>query len=128
MDKNDALDFCLRWLPSWTGNRPDLLLEFYAPDAFYSDPVCREGLRGRASLAAYFTKLLSRNPGWKWEAVEVFPHPEGFTLKWRAAIPAGAVTLTEYGLDIVELRDGLITRNEVFFDRTALLAAMRDAR
>ena len=52
MDKNDALDFCLRWLPAWTGNRPDLLLEFYAPDAFYSDPVCREGLRGRASLAA----------------------------------------------------------------------------
>lgn len=32
--------------------------------------------------------------------------------------------IEEDGLDIVELRAGLITRNEVYFDRVALLRAM----
>ncbi len=128
MDTGEALDFCARWLPAWTGNRPDALLDFYAPDAVYSDPACRAGLGGRASLAAHFAKLLARNPEWRWEAVEVFPHPQGFTLKWKAFIPVGTETVTEYGMDIVELRDGLITRNEVYFDRTALLEALRAAR
>ncbi len=128
MDRTAAFDFCSRWLPAWSGNRPDLLIGFYSADAVYSDPACRDGLRGHEALASYFEKLLSRNPDWRWEAVEVFPAPGGFTLKWKASIPVGGAGVTEYGLDIVELRDGLIIRNEVYFDRTTLLAAMRDAR
>ena len=44
-------------------------------------------------------------------------------LKWKADIPAGNMTVTEYGVDIVEVAGGLITRNEVYFDRVALLKA-----
>lgn len=109
--------FCKAWLDTWTGNRPKELLKFYHADAFYSDPSKRTGLKGYDQLLPYFEKLLSLNPDWKWEALEIIPTQEGFTLKWKASIPVGDSLIEETGLDIVEMRDGLIIRNEVFFDR-----------
>ena len=42
------------------------------------------------------------------------------------AIPGG-VSGREEGVCTVQMRDGLIARNEVYFDRTALLAALAEA-
>lgn len=118
------LDFCRRWLPAWTGNDPDLLLSFYADDVVYIDPAHPDGLEGEAQLRPYLVKLLAANPNWVWEVVEVFPTRLGFTLKWRVTIPVGRKNLIEHGMDIVELHNGKITRNEVFFDRSRLLEAL----
>jgi hypothetical protein len=120
----DALDFCGKWLAAWTGNQPEKLRQFYTHDAFYRDPARPEGLRG-PELLPYFKKLLAANPSWIWQIAELFPTSNGFCLKWSASIPIGATIVRENGLDIVELRDGKISRNEVYFDRAALLAAMR---
>jgi|ERR1043165_6454744 hypothetical protein len=109
--------FCKNWLEAWTGNRPQELLKFYHADAFYSDPSKRNGLKGHEQLLPYFQKLLALNPDWKWEPIEIIPTGKGFTLKWKATIPVPGNTIEETGLDIVELNDGLISRNEVFFDR-----------
>jgi predicted SnoaL-like aldol condensation-catalyzing enzyme len=116
--------FATRWLSAWTGNRPQELLDFYTEDAFYLDPANPNGLSGKAQMEPYFTKLLARNPDWRWEAVEVMPTERGFTLKWHAHIPVPNGSISLHGLDIVELRDGLICRNEVYFDRQPWLQAM----
>ncbi|HWB62846.1 MAG TPA: hypothetical protein VG603_04990, partial [Chitinophagales bacterium] len=62
---------------------------------------------------------------WRWETIEIMPTQKGFTLKWRAIIPVGEDVVVEHGLDIVELRDGKISRNEVYFDRTDWLKAIK---
>jgi steroid delta-isomerase-like uncharacterized protein len=116
--------FCNNWLNAWTGNKPEELLSFYTADAFYSDPACRNGLQGHEALRAYFSKLLRYNPAWKWKPLEIIATGKGFTLKWEASIPAGDKTIVEQGLDIVELTDGKISRNEVYFDRTSWLKAI----
>ncbi|MHB8917762.1 MAG: YybH family protein, partial [Desulfocucumaceae bacterium] len=95
MTREEILEFCGAWLSSWTGNNPEKLLDYYTEDAFYSDPANKGGLRGRQQLLKYFTRLLAANPGWKWEAVEVFPTEGGFTLKWKAAIPVGNQIISE---------------------------------
>lgn len=118
------LEFCRQWLPAWTGNEPERLLQFYAEDAFYRDPAHPEGLKGHEQLKDYFTRLLTANPNWVWEPLEVFPTPRGFTLKWRASIPVNKKMIVEEGMDIVELDNGKITRNEVFFDRTRWIQAL----
>jgi hypothetical protein len=69
MDERAALEFCERWLPLWTGNHPEALVEAYAEDAFYRDPARPQGLRGREALLGYFRKLLAANPDWVWTAV-----------------------------------------------------------
>lgn len=55
----------------------------------------------------------------------MFPTDLGFVAKWKATIPVGKEVITEYGMDIVEIERGKIRRNEVYFDRSSLLDALR---
>jgi ketosteroid isomerase-like protein len=128
MERDEILDFCSKWLPAWQGNRPDDLIGFYSDDALYVDPANKKGLKGRDQILPYFGKLLAANPNWKWEPIEVFPTDAGFVAKWKATIPVGREVITEYGMDLVEVGGGRITRNEVYFDRSNLLEALRKLR
>lgn len=127
MTRNDALQFCQRWLPLWTGNQPERLVEVYSEDVFYRDPAKPDGIQGKADLLSYLRKLLAAFPDWVWEADDVFPIDGGFALRWKATIPVGNSVVQETGMDLVLVRDGKVIRNEVYFDRAALLAAMSKA-
>lgn len=120
--------FIDEWLASWTGNQPEKLMTYYAEDAYYQDPARPQGLRGHSEMLPYFRKLLAVNPNWVWRAVELIPTSKGFTLKWKATIPVGDRTVEELGLDIVEIDNDLITRNEVYFDRVHLTAAAQSPK
>jgi hypothetical protein len=120
----EARAFAERWLPAWSGNRPETLVAFYSPDAVYSDPVVPEGVRGRAALLAYFQRLLARNPDWVWTHTGSIPMQDGFLNRWHASIPVGEGRVEADGVCTVQLRDGLIYANHVFFDRSELLAAL----
>ena len=75
LQADEARRFAERWLPAWTGNRPELLASFYTDDAFYADPAIRQGVRGRERLLAYFRALLARNPSWVWTQRGSIPWP-----------------------------------------------------
>lgn len=122
------LEFCKNWLSAWTGNRPDDLLVYYHEDALYSDPANRDGLKGKDQIRKYFVRLLDVYRTWKWKPVEVFPIETGAIVKWECTIPVGPEIIHEIGLDIVELEGEKITRNEVYFDRTRLMAAIEKKR
>jgi hypothetical protein len=124
MKRRDALLLCNRWLPLWTGNQPERLIEVYSDDAFYRDPAKPEGIRGKSNLLLYFRKLLAAFPDWVWEAKDVFPIQGGFVLRWKATIPVADAVVVEQGLDLVLTEEGKIIRNEVYLDRSALLAAL----
>lgn len=112
--------FVERWLQSWTGNRSEELLGFYAADAYYQDPARPAGLRGHEQIGPYFQRLLAANPEWVWEPLEIIPTPGGCCLKWKATVPKQQGMASLVGLDIVEIADDRITRNEVYFDPAAL--------
>ena len=125
MNREEAKAFAARWLPAWTGNQPERLASFYSEDAFYLDPAVPEGINGREALIGYFRKLLAYNPRWVWTNIDVSPMENGFLNKWLARIPVGDEVIECVGVCTVELRDGLISRNEVYFDRTRLIAAIK---
>lgn len=58
----------------------------------------------------------------------MFPIEKGAIVKWGCTIPVGPETIHEVGLDIVEIANNKITRNEVYFDRTNLVAAIEKKR
>jgi hypothetical protein len=128
MNKDELMEFCVDWLSAWTGNNPGALLKFYHEDALYIDPANREGLKGHTEMCRYFERLLDAYPDWIWKPLEVFPIETGAILKWECTIPVGQEMINEVGLDIVEIEDHKITRNEVYFDRTELLAAVEKMR
>lgn len=126
---DEARHFTDKWLPAWTGNDPELLASFYSDDALYLDPAIPAGVRGKAALLAYFRKLLAYNPAWVWKHIEGIPLEDGFLNKWCATIPVGARTIEVTGVCSVQLdADGKIRRNEVWFDRSGLLAEIEKAR
>lgn len=129
LSATQAREFAQRWLPAWTGNNPELLASFYSDDAFYLDPGIPQGVKGKAALLAYFRKLLAYNPDWVWTQIEGIPLEGGFLNKWLARIPVGDKTLEVVGVCFVQLdAQGKIRRNEVYFDRSQLLAEIAKAR
>ena len=123
MTKEQAREFASIWLPAWTGNNPEKLAGFYSDDALYLDPAIPNGVRGKDELLSYFRKLLSQNPDWVWTQIEPIPMEDGFLNKWLAKIPVGSKTIECIGVCFVQFNDdGLIRRNEVYFDRSELLS------
>ncbi len=121
----EARAFAERWLPAWTGNDPERLIGFYADDAFYLDPAIPQGVTGKDALLAYFRKLLARYPDWVWTQIEAIPLEDGFLNKWLAEIPIDGDMLRIVGVCFVQINEaGQIKRNEVYFDRSALLRAI----
>lgn len=124
---DEAVEFAGRWLPAWTGNDPERLASFYTEDTFYSDPAVPDGVQGREALTAYFRALLARFPDWVWTNTEAIPMEGGFLNFWHATIPMEEELTVECdGVCTVQLRDGLIARNLVYFDRSELLAAIAE--
>jgi hypothetical protein len=116
-----AREFADRWLPAWTGNNPEKLAAFYSEDAFYLDPGIPGGVQGKKKILAYFQRLLAQNPEWIWTQLEGIPMKSGFLNKWHATVPVGKKTIELVGVCLVQLDDkDLISRNEVYFDRTNL--------
>ena len=86
-------------------------------------------MRGKEALLNYFRKLLAVNPNWVWTQVQGIPMQGGFLNKWLAQVPVGPKIVNVTGLCIVEFDDaGKICRNEVYFDRSELLAEISDFR
>ena len=123
LDAAAARAFAERWLPAWTGNRPKELVSYYTDDAFYADPGIPNGIRGREALLAYFSKLLARYPDWVWTHRGSIPLADGFLNEWHATIPVGGHVVEVDGVCTVQLRAERIYSNQVFFDRSPLLAA-----
>ncbi|MBD3404619.1 MAG: nuclear transport factor 2 family protein [Candidatus Lokiarchaeota archaeon] len=128
MNEKELFQFIEDWLSHWTGNRPNELLEFYTEDAIYIDPANKEGLKGKKEIRPYFTKLLGFYQDWVWKPIDVFPTKKGAVVKWICTIPVNGETFEEIGVDIVEITDGKIGVNEVYFDRSHMLEAVEKKR
>ena len=129
MTREEARAFALRWLPAWTGNNPSELAAYYSEDTFYCDPGIPNGVKGRKALLGYFQKLLAQNPDWVWTQIEGIPMEDGFLNKWHVRIPVGPKIVECVGVCFVQLdSNGLIRRNEVYFDRTELVKEISKAR
>lgn len=131
MTIEEAREFTNRWLPAWTGNRPEELLAFYADDAFFLDPGRPAGIKGKEQLTTYFYRVLAHNPAWVWTQLEPMPLVEGgFANRLHARIPIGEKVVVECtALCFLQFNEeGKITRNEIYFDRTDLVREINKFR
>lgn len=125
MRPDEARRFAAEWLPAWTGNDPQRLAAFYTDDLFYSDPTRPDGIVGKAAFIRYLSTLLATNPNWIWTHEAGIPLEDGFLNKWRLEAPVGDDIVRCRGVCTVQLRGGLIYRNEVYFDPSTLIGAIR---
>ena len=118
--KDQAREFTLNWFQAWVGGPAvvDRLLSFYTPDAEYVDPNVPKGIKGTEELRGFFKLMLANHPDWKFEIVELYPTEKGFILNWKADIPLknGRLLKDFRGVDILEFRDGKISKHQDYFD------------
>jgi ketosteroid isomerase-like protein len=125
MKSEEAHGLMERFLAAWNSQDVQRVLDFYTEDCIYRDPGTRGVVNGHAGLRRYLTKLFQ---GWTmtWTLREYLPFggTEGGALLWKARLtPArGGPAKEVEGMDLVVLRGDRLARNEVYFDRTALVA------
>jgi hypothetical protein len=117
-------------MSTWTSQDVEWVLACYIDDLVYVDPNTRGPVLGRDAMRAYLTKLFGR---WtmSWQAGEIFPLEgiDGVTITWDGTLAtAGSDRSVEIsGLDLVILDGDLVKRNEVYFDRSALVTLLSPA-
>jgi steroid delta-isomerase-like uncharacterized protein len=125
-----AGDFADRWQKAWNARIPERVTELCTEDVTWEDPITERPERGRAAVAAYLRSVWLAFPDLE------FSWPEGpyvsfgktkLALHWHvkgtmlgALDPPGFAPTGRRieidGVDLLELRDGLVSAYTGFFD------------
>ena len=125
MDHQEGVKLSEMILAAWNSQDVDRVLSCYTEDCVYQDPNTRGPVVGHDALRPYLDRLFQ---GWNmhWSLREFFPFAdeEGGAFLWRAdlARASGGKTTQICGMDLAVVRGQRLCRNEVYFDRTALLS------
>ncbi|OGO47706.1 MAG: hypothetical protein A2W34_07170 [Chloroflexi bacterium RBG_16_64_32] len=123
MDREEAMTLIETILTAWNSQDVDKVVSCYTADCVYWDPNTRGAVEGHEALRRYLTRLFER---WTmhWSLREYFPFTDGDggAFLWHAQLtPAsGGKTAEIDGMDLAVIRDGRLSRNEVYFDRMVL--------
>jgi steroid delta-isomerase-like uncharacterized protein len=125
-----ARDFADRWQRAWNSRDPGQVVSLCTEDVVWDDPITERPERGRAAVADYLRSVWRTFPDLE------FTWPEGpyasfegikLALHWRVTgtmigpmeppgfAPTGKRMEAE-GVDLLELRDGLVCAYSGFFD------------
>jgi len=102
------------WLRAWSEKDVRRLLGFYTPDTVYKDVQTAAGLKGRAALGAYLEQLFAATPPMVYTPDETWAIEGGYCGRWYCAIGETGKDGRLRGFDLVLIKDGLITLNEVY--------------
>lgn len=116
------LKFARSFLKAWTADSK--LTNFFTDNVVYRDPFVPHGLSGRSALLKHRVSQRQSVKRWDWDDVELFPVPEGFTMRAKVHLTlSSGASATDYSLSLFILEDGKIRRMEVYFDKAALKKA-----
>ncbi len=127
MNRQEMIEMSEKFLAAWNEQDVEKVAGCYAPDLQYIDPNTKGQITDGASFRRYLKKLFA---AWEmhWSLREAYPFKdgEGGVVLWHAKIarPGRAEAIEIDGMDLVLFEDGLVRRNDVYFDRAALSPLM----
>jgi len=128
MNRDEMVKLAEKSLSAWNSQEVDAVLTCYTEDCSYLDPNTQGPVQGHVSFRKYLTRLFQQ---WQmhWSLREFFPFEDetGGAFLWHAKLtPAsGGKTIEVNGMDLIMLRGDRICRNEVYFDRMAVLSELK---
>lgn len=128
MDRDEVLALSEKVLSAWNEQDVEKTVACYTEDCLYLDPNTRGHVQGRDALRRYLSRLFEKwTMTWTLREFHSFGAEKGGAFLWHATLTpaAGGPTAEIDGMDLVVLEDGLLKRNEVYFDRMSLFAGSR---
>lgn len=125
MNKNEAAQLADRFLSAWNSQNVETVLSCYTEDCVYRDPNTKGPVSGHEALRKYLTRLFQHwKMHWSLREFVLFADENGGAFLWHAKLtPASGGKTTELdGMDLVIVRGDRLSRNEVYFDRTAVFS------
>jgi steroid delta-isomerase-like uncharacterized protein len=124
-----ARDFAERWQVAWNSRRPEEVTALCTDDVIWDDPVTERPERGKAAVAAYLEATWQTFPDLTFTWPEApFCSYDGAKLACHWSVtgtmlgsidpgfaPTGRSVQAD-GVDLLELRDGLVCNYAGFFD------------
>ena len=124
MDRDAMRERATAVLSAWNSHDVARVVACYTEDCVYLDPNTRGAITGRAAFGRYLTRLF-RDWRMNWSLREFFPFGDGSggAFLWDAQLTpvSGGSSAAISGMDLVVLRGDQMARNEVYFDRMALV-------
>jgi ketosteroid isomerase-like protein len=111
------------FIGAWNTQDVEGVVAVYTPDVQYRDPNTHGFVGGSNAMRKYLAKLFT---GWDmhWTIRELYPLDDidGAVVLWHAKLKrSGKDKSVEVdGMDLVLVKDNLIKRNDVYFDRAFL--------
>ena len=122
-DAGEAERLSQRVLSAWNVQDVEGVVACYTEDCVYLDPNTRGPVVGHDALRRYLTKLFACwRMHWSRRKAFLLADGSGTAFLWHAELtPAGGGRTAEVdGMDLALVRDGRLSRNEVYFDRMGL--------
>jgi steroid delta-isomerase-like uncharacterized protein len=134
MTADDARAFAGRWQTAWNSRLPAEVLALCTPDVTWQDPLTEGREHGPAAVRRYLESLWDAFPDMEltWTEAPLCSAEAGrIACRWRMTgtmlgslepqgfAPTGR-RLDAEGIDLFELRDGLVGSYEGFFDARAM--------
>lgn len=114
----------LRCIEAWNTLDLDTTLDTYSDDVIYRDPGTVDRIEGKDDLRRYLTKFF-RVWNMQFRVLEDrrIAGANAQVCVWEADISALTRPdriITQMGMDVIHVRDGVLTRDEAFIDRLPL--------
>jgi ketosteroid isomerase-like protein len=131
MNQTELVEIAERFLSAWNSQDVERVVACYTEDLIYRDPNTRGIVEGADAMRRYLRKLFAAwSMHWTFREGYPFAERDGGAILWHATFrEAGAnETVEADGMDLVLVRSGRIERNDVYFDRSPLLASAMERR
>ena len=116
---SDVRDFIQRYTAAWASREPGIMATLWHEDGQLHHPALSAPIPGRL-VAANNDNTQSQIPDFEWELLDWAAADEVVFLHWRNSGTLAGTRHEWQGVDRMELRDGLIQREDVYFDTAQL--------
>ena len=117
-----------KFIAAWNTQEVDKVASCYSEEVVYIDPNIHGEITGQPELRRYLAKLFAAwKMHWAIKDVQVFKNMDGAAARWHATLQlaGGGKAMEVDGMDFIAFKGDKIQRNEVYFDRMAIVDLLK---
>jgi len=115
MGREEILDLVERYRAGWFAHDVDAIMSVLTEDAVFHNLTTGERVEGAAAVRAHIAQIHAKRPDLSFVERAVYVADDVAVIEWTATATDSAGGRVEWdGIDVVNVRDGLIARNAVY--------------